>query len=254
MPEFSLDPARSALLVIDMQRSMASRTGGIGKYLAERYPAVAEYYFGRVEAVVVPNIRRLLDSFRAQGLRIVYITAGPELPDGSDYLPLRRMADERFKDEIGRNTMVVVRGHPEHAILPELVPCEGEPVLNKITRSPFASTGLDQLLRNIGVTDLVVVGVNTNVCVETTARDACDRGYRCFVVADACATFDQASHEATLKACAAIFGRVELCDDILARFGPALGHRGREHPAHLWGESYTAEAGKPTRKRGHDDE
>jgi nicotinamidase-related amidase len=215
LPAFRLDPRATALVVIDMQRSMASRKGGVGLYLAEKFPAVAEYFFGRIETLVVPTIQRLLAFFRARQLRVVYITAGPEFTDGADYLPLRRMTDDRIKDEIGRYTMIVRRGQPEHAILPELEPLEGEPVLNKVTRSAFASTGLDQVLRNAGITGVVLVGVNTNVCVETTARDACDRGYRCVVVADGCATFDRSSHEATLKACAGIFGRVELAQDLM---------------------------------------
>jgi nicotinamidase-related amidase len=231
LPRFTLEPTRTALVVVDLQRSMASRTGGIGRYLTEKFPAVADYYFGRVERVVVPTVQKLLEFFRSHQLRIVYITGGPELPDGADYLPLRRLTDERIKTETGDYTMIVVRGHPEHATLAEVAPRPEEPVLNKITRSPFASTGLDQLLRNIGVTGIVLAGVNTNVCVETTARDACDRGYRCVMVADGCATFDAASHEATLKACAGIFGRVALCDDLLAELEEALKRPAPSPPA-----------------------
>jgi nicotinamidase-related amidase len=222
IPHFELDHRHTALLVIDMQHSMGSRSCGVGAYLIEKFPAVAEYFLPRVEQVVVPNVRRLLEVFRARHLRVIYITVGPELPDGADYFPLRRAVDDQIQAEVGHKTAAFVRGSPEHAILEAVRPIEGELVVNKITRSPFTSTGLDQILRHLGITTLVIVGMNTDVCVETTGRDAADRGYRCVLVADACAAFSQASHEASLKAFAGIFGRVELCADVVTEFAKAL--------------------------------
>jgi nicotinamidase-related amidase len=103
----------------------------------------------------------------------------------------------------------------EHGILPEVAPAPGELVLNKSSRSAFTSTGIEHALRNMGIATLVVAGVSTSACVETTGRDAADRGFQVVLVEDATAEYDEASHEATLCQFAVRFGRVWTTDETL---------------------------------------
>jgi biuret amidohydrolase len=97
-----------------------------------------------------------------------------------------------------------------------LEPRPGELVVNKTTYGPFNSTGLDHALRSMNVASLVGGGVVTNVCVETTARDAADRGYEVVLVDDGCAAFSPEIHEATLLSFQGPFGRVRTTDEVLA--------------------------------------
>ena len=88
--------------------------------------------------------------------------------------------------------------------------------MNKTTYGTFTSTGLDHALRSMGVDSLVVGGVVTNVCVETTARDAADRGYEVVLVEDGCAAYSPEIHDATLLSFQGPFGRVRTTDEVLA--------------------------------------
>ena len=201
--EFELTAAGTALVLVDMQYVDAHRDHGLGSSLQASHPEIWEYYFARIERLVVPNCARLLDVFRDHGMRIVHLTLGPQLADGADLPGLRRPATAP-----GLSPMLHHVGSETHAILPELAPADGELVINKTSRGAFNSTAIDQALRNLGITGLVIAGVSTSSCVETTARDAADRGYRVAIVEDATAEFDEASHEATLRQFAARWGRV----------------------------------------------
>jgi nicotinamidase-related amidase len=216
-PGFTLDPARVALVVVDMQYASASRLEGLGRTLKERgREAQGAYRFERIEQVVAPTIRRLLEFFRARGLRIVYLTVGSELPDWSDLLPHMRA----FAQAVG-NT----RGRREHEILDELAPGPGEPVLNKTTMSAFHSSGFERLLRSWGVEQLVFTGVSTNSCVEGTARDAADRGYRCVLVEDGCGAASQRLHDASCENFQRLLGRVASSETVQGELRSALSGR-----------------------------
>ncbi|MGD9762407.1 MAG: cysteine hydrolase family protein [Candidatus Binatia bacterium] len=221
-PEFAILPSRTALLVIDMQYLDAHRSYGMGKLLVERFPESGDYFCGRLERTVIPNQQRLLALFREAGMRIVHITVGGHLPDNSDWVPLRREADERVERETGSKPACYTVGTFEHGILPELAPQPGELVLNKVSRSVFTSTGIDQILRNMGIDTLVLTGVMTNSCVEMAARDAADRAYKCIVVDDACATFTQEMHDAALRTFRMLYGKVEDTHDVVAEIRAAV--------------------------------
>jgi biuret amidohydrolase len=199
-PGFALDPARAALVVVDMQYASACRSTGLGRLLAAQgNQAQGAYRFDRIETVVVPAIGRLLAFFRERGLRIVYLTVGSELPDYSDLLPHMRGMAERVGN---------TRGRREHEILDELAPAPGEAVLNKTTMSAFHSSGFERLLRSWGVEQLVFTGVSTNSCVEGTARDAADRGYQCLLAEDGCGAASATLHEAACENFQRLLGRV----------------------------------------------
>ena len=111
----------------------------------------------------------------------------------------------------------------EHEIVGQLEPRDGELVLEKNTSSAFNSTGIEWLLRNLGVTTLVVIGVATDMCVETTARDAADRGFDVIVVEDATLTYYEEHHRAALSGFARVFGQVWESGRVLAELGTASG-------------------------------
>ena len=170
LPHFPLEPHRTALVVVDMQNFCAHRDFGLGRSLVRSFPEAAAYYLGRLE-IVIPNILRILECFRLHGWRVIFTTFGPELPDGAD-LPWYR----RRPPTGARAYNNFPRGTPEHRILDVLAPLNHEMVINKTTSSPFTSTGIDQALRHLEVECLVFTGAATDVCVESTARDAADRG------------------------------------------------------------------------------
>ena len=213
-PGFTLDPLHVALVAVDMQYASASRLEGLGRALkATGQEALGEYRFDRIERVVVPTIQRLLDFFRQHRLRIIYLTVGSELPDFSDLLPHM----QRFAAAVG-NT----RGRREREILDELAPRPGDAVLNKTTMSAFHSSGFERLLRSWGVEQLLFTGVSTNSCVEGTARDAADRGFRCVLVEGGCGAASQQLHDAACENFRRLLGRVDSCDPVLAELRSAL--------------------------------
>lgn len=205
VPDFTLTPASTALAVVDMQRCFLEADMGLGALLRARFPNAAEYYNSRLNATVLPNVQRILSAFRRAGLRVVHITVGPELPDGSDFSPLRRAANDQAES---RFKALFPRGAPEHTIMPEVAPLPGELVLNKITRSAFNSTSLSLILSNLGIDGVLVCGVQTNACVESTARDAADFGFKCVLVDDACQCFSPVMHNGTMMSFASLFGKV----------------------------------------------
>lgn len=204
----------TALLVIDMQHFDVSREYGVGPTMFERAPRLAEYYFGRVEHVVVPNIARLLDAFRAARARVIYITFGAELDDLADMPATSRARSRKREAAVGRPTFYP-RSSFECQIVPSLAPLKGELVVNKTSLGAFNSTVLESTLRNLGIETLVITGVVTTACIETTARDAADRGFNVIVVDDGCAAWDEESHRATLRAFSRHFGRVETVKRLL---------------------------------------
>jgi len=222
---FALDPEVTALLIIDMQNSCAHEARGASRYLRTYYPQVAAYFFDRLTKLTVPNSVRLLSFFREHGLKVVHVTVGPHLPDHSDFEPLRRQTEARIRDRAGIENNLYHLGTEQHAIREELTPRPGELVINKVSRGAFNSTGIDQLLRNMGVRSLVIVGVATNACVETTARDAADRGYQCVLVDDACAGPSEFLHDATMLSFATLFGRVVDTEAVVHELTQALGAR-----------------------------
>jgi nicotinamidase-related amidase len=215
-PRFVLDAERTALVLVDMQKGYLLPEGGLGEYLHKNYPEAADYYLSRVADMVVPNHQRMLSFFREHSLPVIYITFASHLPDASDWLPLRRQRDEEIEAEHGRKTAILHQGLDEARVLDALAPREGELVVNKVSRGAFNSTGIEALLRNMGITGLVMAGVVTNVCVETTARDAADRGFQVVLVDDACASYNQAAHDACMQIFAGIFGRVLTTEEVMS--------------------------------------
>ncbi len=193
----------TALIVIDMQRDFCAPGG---------YADQAGLDVARLRAPI-PAIQNLLAGARARGLLVLHTREGHR-PDLSDLPPLKRQRAEAAGAPIGSQGplgKLLVRGEYGHDLIDELQPLPGEPVIDKPGYSAFASTDLDLLLRNRGISELIVTGVTTEVCVSSTLRSAVDLGYHCILVSDACASGDPELHAAALAMVGVeggVFGRV----------------------------------------------
>jgi nicotinamidase-related amidase len=205
------DFASAALLVIDMQNATGARDGALGRSLKDK-PEIANPRFDRIERVVVPNTRRLLDAFRGKGGRVLYVTIGAADPTLADAAPHMKKLFAGTQNWVGSR---------EHEIVAGLEPKPGELVVRKTTVGAFASTGIDAMLRSIGVRQLYVCGVSTNMCVDTTAREAADRGYCVTLVEDACGAAKPEYHEAAITTFQRLFGRAISVDTALKELGIA---------------------------------
>ncbi|TVQ31154.1 MAG: cysteine hydrolase [Geminicoccaceae bacterium] len=186
---YNLDPEATALVVIDMQRDFIE-PGGFGAALGNDVARLA---------AIVPTVARLLDLFRRLGWPIVH-TREAHLPDLSDCPPSKRLRGDpplRIGD-VGPMGRLLVRGEPGHQILPELAPKPGELVVDKPGKGMFWATGLHETLEARGLTHLVFAGVTTEVCVQTSMREANDRGYACLLIEDATESYFPAFKAATL--------------------------------------------------------
>jgi len=209
-----VNPRGTALIIIDMQYATGSKDAGIGRIWQEQGRTdLIEYRFGRLEQLVVPNVRKLLDFFRENGLRVLYVTYGSEVADFSDLPPLVRRIARPTNNRAGAR---------EHEILDELKPLADEVVLNKITANAFDSTSIDVVLRGWHVEFLVFVGVSTHGCVDSTARAAADRGYKCVLLEDATAGASDRLHNAAVENFRAVFGRVDKTDSIIEEMSTHL--------------------------------
>lgn len=213
---FALEPERTALLMIDMQRDFLE-PGGFGTALGNDV--------SRLRTAIAP-CRSLLDTAREAGLFIIHTREGHR-SDLSDAPPakLERSSPGKRIGACGPMGRILVRGEPGHDIIAELAPLSGEPVVDKPGKGAFYQTDIDLMLRNRGIAFLIVAGVTTEVCVHTTIREANDRGYRCLVPGDACASYVPEFHEVGLRMIAAqggIFGCVTTSAEIGAAFVAAL--------------------------------
>jgi biuret amidohydrolase len=180
---------RTALVVIDMQRDFLEE-GGFGAALGNDV--------SRLQGIV-PTLVRLLAAFRARGLTVIHTQEG-HAPDLSDCPPAKRLRGKpglRIGDE-GPMGRILVLGEPGNDFVQELKPQPGEIVLPKPGKGAFCATGFERILSALGITHLFVTGVTTEVCVQTTMREANDRGYECLLVEDATESYFPEFKRATL--------------------------------------------------------
>jgi nicotinamidase-related amidase len=208
--EFEFEPAHTALLIIDMQRDFLE-PGGFGEMLGNDV--------SRLRRTIAPN-QRLLAAWRDAGLQVIHTREGHR-PDLADLPPAKKVRG-RNKTAIGDEGpmgRILIRGEPGHDIIPELYPRDSEPVIDKPGKGAFFATDLHAILQNRGIEKLVVTGVTTEVCVNTTVREANDRGYDCLVPGDCVGSYFPEFQEMGLKMIKAqggIFGWVSDSDRLLA--------------------------------------
>jgi biuret amidohydrolase len=212
---FEMDPAHAALLIIDMQRDFLE-PGGFGEMLGNDV--------SQLRRTIEPN-RKLLGAWREAGLVVIHTREGhrPDLADLPEAKRVRGHGAKTIGDE-GPMGRILVRGEAGHDIIPELYPRPGEPVIDKPGKGAFFATDLHAILQNRGIERLVVTGVTTEVCVNTTVREANDRGYDCLVVADCVGSYFPEFQEMGLrmiKAQGGIFGWVGQSGDVIAALASA---------------------------------
>jgi nicotinamidase-related amidase len=204
-----VDLARTALIIIDMQRDFLL-PGGFGETLGNDVSLLG--------AAVEP-CRRLLSAAREKGILVIHTREGhrPDLSD-APRAKVERGAPSMRIGAPGPMGRILIRGEPGHDIVPELYPIAGEPVVDKPGKGAFYATDLHSILQNRGIESLIVCGVTTEVCVHTTVREANDRGYRCIVPGDCCGSYFPEFHALGLrmiKAQGGIFGWVSDSEKVV---------------------------------------
>ena len=211
--EIEFDPKSTALLIIDMQRDFVM-PGGFGEALGNDVTPL--------QATIAPTAR-VLEAARKRGMLVIHTREGHR-PDLTD-CPPTKMVRGRGKTRIGDPGpmgRILVRGEVGHDIVPELYPRAGEPVIDKPGKGAFYATDLELILRDRGIKTLIVCGVTTEVCVNTTVREANDRGYECVVLSDCVGSYFPAFQKSALemiKAQGGIFGWVSDSRRALAAIG-----------------------------------
>lgn len=174
--DFELDPQATALVVIDMQRDFVE-AGGFGESLGNDVSLLQ---------AIIPATARLIAGFRKHGLPVIH-TRECHKPDLSDCPPAKRERGNpslRIGDP-GTMGRILIAGEAGSDIVPELYPVAGEIVIDKPGKGAFYATPLNEILRQKGIRQLVFAGVTTEVCVQTTMREANDRGFECLLATDA---------------------------------------------------------------------
>jgi len=199
----------AALIIIDMQRDFLE-PGGFGEALGNNVALL--------KAAVAP-LRSVLEAARTAGMLVIHTREGhrPDLSDAPRHKVERGEPAMRIGAQ-GPMGRILVRGEAGHDIIPELYPVAGEPVIDKPGKGAFYQTDLELMLKNRDIDTLLVCGVTTEVCVNTTVREANDRGFRCVVISDCCASYFPEFHAAGLamiKAQGGIFGWVTASPSVL---------------------------------------
>ncbi|MBD2184782.1 cysteine hydrolase family protein [Aerosakkonema funiforme] len=207
------DATKVALIVIDMQRDFLE-PGGFGEALGNDVTRLQS---------IVPTVRKLLDAFRDRHLPIIH-TIECHKPDLSDCPPakLNRGKGKLKIGDVGPLGRILVLGEPGNAIISELSPLPGETVITKPGKGAFYHTDLEYLLRDKGITHLLFAGVTTEVCVQTTMREANDRGFESLLIEDATESYFPEFKQATIemiRAQGGIVGWTTTAENVLQGLG-----------------------------------
>ncbi len=187
--EVAIDPAHAALVFIDVQNYATDREAADFKALSRSEMSKYDYYFQRLDGLALPNMQALQKAARGAKVEVIYAVIENLTKDGRD-----RGLDYKIS---GIN---VVKGSWEAQVSSAIAPGEDEIILKKNSSSVFISTNIDYLLRSMGVLQVILCGLLTDQCVESAVRDACDLGYLVTLVPDACATYTDDRHNASVRA------------------------------------------------------
>ena len=164
-----------------------------------------EYYFNRLDEIVLPNVRRLQDAFRDHEFEVIHTRIQSLTMDGRDRSPGHK-----------RLNLHAAPGSKEAEFIEQVAPIENEIIINKTASGVFTSTNIQYILRNMEITGLFVVGVYSNECVSTAIRDACDLGFYVTLISDGCATVTPELQQATITTMKDRYARVLTTDEAIA--------------------------------------
>ncbi|TAL37022.1 MAG: cysteine hydrolase [Spirochaetes bacterium] len=198
-------PNRYALMIVDMQRYYLEAESDYCRYFESLRPGSLDYILARCRATVIPNILDLRGLFRRMDLPVIYLRLCGTNPGREDLHRFFRGTWEAGRAR-GFADVYPLRADPWSQVLGALAPAPGDTVICKTTYSPFASADIAEALGALGIAGLVMTGLATSQCVETTARDASDRGFEIVHVEDAQADYDETTHHASLYSSRGVCG------------------------------------------------
>ena len=184
---FKFNTEETVLIIIDMQRDFLY-PGGFGEKLGNDISETNK---------IIPNIKKVLDKAREKDMLVIHTREGHR-SDLSD-APSSKIKRGGGIGEQGPMGRILVRGEYGHGIVDELTPIKDEIVLDKPVKGAFYQTDLEAILKNRNIKSIIVSGVTTHVCVQSTIREANDRGYECLLLEDCCAAFDSKDHEDSIR-------------------------------------------------------
>jgi nicotinamidase-related amidase len=202
--DIRLDPQKTALLVIDVQNTYVSPKD------TPEETARWEPFFARMRETVVPNIAKLIAECRKRKVEVVFARIGCHKLDGRD----RSLSQKKP----GFNYLLIPKDRPEGQIVPELTPDPDDIVIVKTTDSALTGTNLRLILHNMGVTDVICVGIFTDQCVSSTVRSLADESFGVVVVEDCCAAATMDLHRHELDVINMIYCHVVKLDEALGFF------------------------------------
>ncbi|WP_188698425.1 cysteine hydrolase family protein [Silvimonas amylolytica] len=208
---FDFAPQRTALIVIDMQRDFLAPEGASG---------VSGFDLAPLRAII-PRVQNMLGAARRHGVSVFHTREGHRA-DLADLSATKRQRTLEAGAQVGSSGPLgrfMVRGEFGHDLIDELQPAVGEPIIDKPGYGAFYATDLEHLLRSKGITHLLLAGVTTQCCVHSTLREAVDRGFSCLTLADCCASFEPALHDATLQIIASeahLFGWIANGENVIS--------------------------------------
>jgi nicotinamidase-related amidase len=211
-----IDPKNSALLIIDMQEYQVRKEWPPYKLANTMVPGIFDYFSEQVSNVAEPNIIRLIDLFREKKIKIIYTMFSSFNDDGSDLAEQLKRFNEMAKEQFG-DVVFPPKDHPGSKIIDSIKPHSEDFVVIKNTSGVFTATNLEIFLYNMGIKQLFVVGVVTNMCVEGSARIGSEYGFDVFIIDDACAAWTPETHKNTLRSFQMMFGYVMTTDEAIKK-------------------------------------
>ncbi|NPV43934.1 MAG: cysteine hydrolase [Firmicutes bacterium] len=210
-----VDPKKTALLIVDMQKQFILRDFGDALVMKELGQWEKwEPFHDRLDNIVIPNTQRLLKFFRDNNLEVTFGRIACYHKDGRDRSPVQRKS--------GWNDILLPIGSYGAEMIDELKPLPDEIVVNKTTDSVVSGTNYAQLLRNMGIQTVVVTGIVTDQCVSSTVRSLADEGFDVIVVEDCCAAATDEIHDMELKIINKIYCEIMSADEVIELLSKSL--------------------------------
>jgi len=217
-----ISPKQTALIVVDMQKYQVQKDCAAYKAMNKVTPGIFDYFIKEVENLVTPNLRKLIDFCREAKIPIIYTKYSSFMPDGSDLTKSTKFLNNFSKNLVGEVAFPYI-GHHSSDIIDELMPDEGDFVIQKNTSGTFMSTRIESFLRNMDIETVLVTGVVTNFCVYATAQEAADYGFQAVIVEDCCAAWSPEIHKAALRSFGLLTGYVLTYQKVVKKMSKVEG-------------------------------